>query len=105
MPATIPPISGSSRSPLPNESWPSTSWKYCGMANRMPNIANDTNVVRMVPQVNPAEWNRSSWMSGWPRPVTCRSHATKRTSRPAPAAIVASATGLLQPSSPALMQP
>ena len=105
MPATIPPISGSSRSPLPNESWPSTSWKYCGMANRMPNIANDTNVVRMVPQVKPAERNRSSSMSGWPRSVMRRSQATNRASRPAPAATVASAAGLLQPSSPALMQP
>ena len=36
------------------------------MANRMPNIANDTNVVSAVPQVNPAERNSSSWISGWP---------------------------------------
>ena len=60
MPSTIPPISGSIRSPLPKELKPSTSWKYCGMANRMPNIANDTNVVSRVPQVNAADRNSSS---------------------------------------------
>ena len=43
----------------------------------MPNIAKDTNVVSTVPQVNAAERNSSSWISGWPpRPVIQRSQAT-----------------------------
>ena len=105
MPTTIPPISGSMRSPLPKELKPSTSWKYCGMANRMPNIANDTNVVSRVPQVNAADRNSSSWISGWPRPVRWRSHATNRTSPAAPATIVATAVASPQPSWPALMNP
>ena len=106
MPSTIPPISGSIRSPLPNESKPSTSWKYCGIANRMPNIANDTNVVSTVPQVNPAEQNSASWISGWPpRRVIQRSQATNATSSTAPATIVTTAVVSPQPSWPALMKP
>ena len=64
MPSTIPPIIGSSLSPLPNALTPLTSWKYCGMANRMPNSAKETMVVRIVPQVKEAERNSASSISG-----------------------------------------
>ena len=46
MPITMPPIIGSSRSPLPIAFAPRTSWKYCGIAKKMPNIANETSVAR-----------------------------------------------------------
>ena len=105
MPTTIPTIRDSIRSPLPNESKPSTSWKYCGMANRMPNIANETKVVSAVPQVNPAERNSSSWTSGCLRPVIQRSQSTKPASTTAPASMVATAVASPQPSWPALIRP
>src|SRR5205823_1788544 len=55
MPITMPPIIGSSRSPLPIAFTPRTSWKYWGIAKKMPNIANETSVASMVPQVKPAD--------------------------------------------------
>ncbi len=55
MPITMPPIIGSSRSPLPIASAPRTSWKYCGIAKKMPNIANEISVDSVVPQVKPAD--------------------------------------------------
>ena len=70
MPTSMPPISGSIRSPLPKASVPRTSWKYCGIANMMPNIANDTSVARMVPQVNPADRNSASSISGRTAPAS-----------------------------------
>ncbi len=118
IPMTMPPIIGSSRSPLPMASTPRTSWKYCGIAKKMPNIANDTIVDKMVPQVKLAERNSPSSISGrtrrtpppcrgpaWPRRVSRRSQATKTASTTAPAAMVASAAAFDQPSWPALMNP
>ena len=116
MPTSMPPIRGSVRSPLPSASVPRTSWKYCGIANRMPNIANDTSVARIVPQANPAERNSDSSISGRTRPtaepplaslrwVSRCSQATSPASTTAPAAIVASAVGSVQPSWPARMTP
>ncbi len=64
MPITMPPIIGSSRSPLPIAFTPRTSWKYCGIAKKMPNIANETSVDKMVPQVKPADRNNRSSISG-----------------------------------------
>ena len=64
MPITMPPIIGSSRSPLPSAFTPRTSWKYCGIAKKMPNIANETSVDKMVPQVKPADRNSRSSISG-----------------------------------------
>ncbi len=69
MPTTIPPIIGSSRRPLPMAFAPCTSWKYCGMAKKMPNIANETSVASVVPQVKLADRNSPSSISGrTPRP-------------------------------------
>ena len=114
MPASIPPTSGSIRSPLPSALSPRTSWKYCGMTNKMPNIANDTSVARIVPQVNPADRKSPSSISGRtaragsgapasvasrsPRRVSMRSHATNPASSTTPAAMVAIAGASLQPS-------
>ena len=103
---------GQRASPLPSASVPRTSWKYCGIANKMPNIANDTSVARIVPQANPAERNSDSSISGRTRPtaepplaslrrVSRYSQATSPASTTAPAAIVASAVGSVQPSWPA----
>ena len=64
MPITMPPIMGSSRSPLPIASAPRTSWKYCGIAKKIPNIANETSVDSTVPQEKPAEPNRARSTSG-----------------------------------------
>ena len=64
IPTTRPPIRGSSRSPLPIAFAPCTSWKYCGIAKKMPNIANETSVASVVPQVNPADRNSPSSISG-----------------------------------------
>jgi hypothetical protein len=124
MPMTMPPIIGSSRSPLPMAFTPRTSWKYWGIANKMPNIANDTNVAKMVPQVKPADRNsrsstsgripgaRPPWRSSGPaasaaalRWVSQRSHATKTASTATPAAMVPSAVAAVQPSWPAWMNP
>ncbi len=108
MPMTMPPIMGSSRSPLPRAFTPRTSWKYCGIANKMPNIANDTRVASAVPQVNPAMRNSRSSTSGRTRParrVIRRSQATKTASTTTPAAMVASAATFVQPFWPALMNP
>ena len=97
MPITMPPIIGSSRSPLPIASTPRTSWKYCGIAKKMPNIANETSVDRMVPQVKPADRNNRSSTSGRirprgsdppdparSRPVSQRSQATNTASSDGP---------------------
>ena len=64
MPITMPPIIGSSRSPLPIAFTPRTSWKYCGIAKKRPNIANETSVASTVPQVKPADRNNRSSISG-----------------------------------------
>ena len=102
MPTTI----GSSRSPLPSELAPRTSWKYCGSAKNRPNIANDSSVTRIVPHRNPTDWNSARSTSDCPpRAVIRRSTSTNRASRMRPTAIVASAVALPQPFSPALMQP
>ena len=45
--------------PLPKGSWFVTAWKYWGIANISPNMANVTMVASTVPQVNRAERNRS----------------------------------------------
>ncbi len=71
----------------------------------MPNIANETNVVRIVPQVKAAERNSSSWTRAIPCRPARRSQATKTASTATPPRMVASATGLPQPFAPALMQP
>ena len=106
MPITMPPIIGSRRSPLPSASSPRTSWKYSGIANRMPNSANEISVVRIVPQVKPAEENSDRSTSGWPRRrVTRRSQATNTASSTTPAAIVARLAASPQPFSPASMKP
>src|ERR1700733_8991777 len=57
IPTTMPSTIGSSRSPLPSELAPRTSWKYCGSAKNRPNIANDSSVTRIVPHRNPTDWN------------------------------------------------
>ena len=119
MPMTMPPIIGSSRSPLPSAFTPRTSWKYSGVAKKMPNIANETSVDKMVPQVKPADRNNRSSISGRTvtrrpprrspasrlRPVSQRSQATKTASTATPAAMVPSAAASVQPSWPALMNP
>src|SRR6202041_289636 len=46
---------GQQPQPLPMALTPRTSWKYSGIAKKMPNIANETSVAKMVPQVNPAD--------------------------------------------------
>ena len=87
---------------------PCTSWKYCGIAKKMPNIANETSVASVVPQVKLADRNSRSSISGrMPRPrrVSRRSQATKMASIAAPAAMVASAPVSVQPSWPASMKP
>ena len=70
MPTTMPPIIGSSRTPAPSASRPRTSWKYCGIAKKIPNIANETSVARIVPQVKPADRNTPARSAGgqtrWP---------------------------------------
>ena len=118
MPITMPPIIGSSRSPLPIAFTPRTSWKYCGIAKKMPNSANETSVDSTVPQVKPADRNNRSSISGrtlpprrFPassvqlRPVSQRSQATRTASTVAPATMVPSAVASVQPSWPALMNP
>ena len=118
MPITMPPIMGSSRSPLPMAFTPRTSWKYRGIAKKMPNIANETSVDSVVPQVNPADRNNRSSISGritpprsdppLParlRPVSQRSQATRTASTATPAAMVPTAMESDQPSWPALMNP
>ena len=112
IPTTRPPISGSSRSPLPRAFAPCTSWKYCGIAKKMPNIANETSVASVVPQVKPADRNSRSSISGRTRrPAVCRaassrrSQATKMASIATPAAMVASGAVSVQPSWPASMKP
>jgi hypothetical protein len=118
MPISMPPIRGSVRSPLPSALVPCTAWKYCGIANRMPNIANDTSVARIVPQANPRERNSVSSISGRTRGrppgwvpswllvrVSRRSQPTRPTRSSTPAAIVASAATSVQPSWPALITP
>ena len=109
MPMTMPPTSGSSRSPLPRAFTPRTSWKYCGIAKKMPNIANETSVASVVPQVNPADRNSPSSISGRtpsaPRAVSQRSQATNTPSTAAPATMAASAAASVQPSCPAWMKP
>ena len=108
MPTTRPPIIGSSRSPLPRAFAPCTSWKYCGIAKKMPNIANEVSVASVVPQVNPADRNSRSSISGRTvpaRPVSQRSQATNTPSTTAPAAMAASAPVSVQPSWPARMNP
>ena len=108
IPTTRPPISGSSRSPLPRAFAPCTSWKYCGIAKKMPNIANETSVASVVPQVKPADRNSPSSISGRTdpaRPVSRRSQATKTASTATPAAMVVSGAVSVQPSWPASMKP
>ena len=106
MPITMPPIIGSRRRPLPSASSPRTSWKYSGIANRIPNSANEISVVRIVPQVKPAEENSDRSTSGWPRRlVTRRSQATNAASSTTPAAIVAMLVASPQPFWPAVMKP
>ena len=72
------------------------------MANMMPNIANDTSVASIVPQVNPAERNSGSSTSGRspPAPVSTRSQAAKPASRAAPVIMVAIAAGPSRPGPP-----
>ena len=108
IPTTNPPIMGSSRSPLPIAFAPCTSWKYCGIAKKMPNIANETSVASVVPQVNPRDRNSPSSISGRTDParrVSQRSQATKPASTATPAAMVVSAAVSVQPFWPASMKP
>ena len=108
IPTTRPPIRGSSRSPLPIAFAPCTSWKYCGIAKKMPNIANETSVASVVPQVNRADRNSPSSISGRTDParrVSQRSQATKTVSTTTPAAMVVSAALSVQPFWPASMKP
>ena len=107
MPTSIPPISGNSRSPLPSGVAPRTSWKYCGAVKNRPNIANDTNVIRIVPHRKLATPNSDRSTSGWLplRRAANRSHQTKPARTASPATIVASARVSVQPSWPALMNP
>ena len=106
MPITIPPIIGSRRRPLPSASSPRTSWKNSGIANRIPNSANEISVVRIVPQVKPAEENSDRSTSGWPRRLVMRrSQATNAASSTTPAAIVARLVASPQPFWPAVMKP
>src|ERR1700678_2484724 len=95
IPTTIPSTIGSSRSPLPSELAPRTSWKYCGSAKNRPNIANDSNVTRIVPHRNPTDLNSARSTSDCPpRAVIRRSIITNSASRTRPTAIVASAVAL-----------
>ena len=92
--------------PLPSASAPRTSWKYCGSAKNMPNIANDTSVARIVPQRKPAERNSCRSASGWPpRLAIRRSTRGSKASTTTPAAMSATAVASDQPSWPALMKP
>jgi hypothetical protein len=107
MPTSIPPMSGSSRIPLPSGVAPRTSWKYSGAVNIRPNIANDTIVIKIVPQRKPASRNSDRSTRGWPlaRRAAARSQATNSASSTAPAPIVTSTKASVQPSWPALMNP
>jgi hypothetical protein len=105
-PTARPPIIGSNLIPLASELKPFTSRKNCGIANVRPNRANEVIVASVVPQVNPADRNRSRSTSGsLPAFLTRRSQATNRPSTTAPATIVAIAIESDQPLSPALMKP
>ena len=66
IPTTMPSTIGSSRSPLPSELAPRTSWKYCGSAKNRPNIANERNVTRIVPHRNPTDLNSARSTSDCP---------------------------------------
>ena len=70
-------------------------------------MANDTNVISIVPHRKLATWNSDRSTSGWLplRRAANRSHQTKPARTASPAKIVASAGVSVQPSWPALMNP
>ena len=106
-PSTRPPISGSSRRPLPIAFTPRMAWKSCGAANSRPNSAKTPNAARMVPQVNRADRNRLRSTSGCPpgRRDRRTSQPAKAARRAAPATIAMSAVAEVQPYCPAAMKP
>ncbi len=106
-PTISPPINGSNRMPAPMASAPRTAWKYCGTVNSNPNIANDTTVARIVPQVKLADLNSDRSTSGWPagRLMSQRSQPTNATSTSPPASIAVSAPASPQPCCPASIAP
>ncbi len=70
-----------------------------------PNMANDTTVAKIVPQVKLAEPNNDRSTSGSPPRPTRRSQATNATSATTPATITGSARALAQPCCPASISP
>ena len=97
---------GRRRIPLPKGSWFITAWKYWGIANSSPNMANVTRVASTVPQVKRAERNRPRSTSGIRLPlVTRRSQTTKAKRADAPITRPATAHVLDQPCSPAWITP
>ncbi len=101
-PTSRPPISGSSRSPVWNALTPCTAWNSWGSTNIRPIRANDASVASTVLQVNRADRNSASSISGSAVRVCQPTNAASTT---APAAIPPSVTASPQPRSPAAISP
>lgn len=106
-PTVSPAIMGSSRSPLPMASVPRMPWKYWGMVNSTPTMAMESVAMRTMPEVKPAEWNRSGGSSGRPsgRRARRRSESEKATSTASPASSGTRVQADPQPLSPASINP
>ncbi len=65
-PTSIPPTTGSRRTPDPSGLVPTTPWKYWGMVKRRPINASVSTAKRMTPQVKERERKRLRSTSGWP---------------------------------------
>ncbi|OLE26821.1 MAG: hypothetical protein AUG49_07205 [Catenulispora sp. 13_1_20CM_3_70_7] len=105
-PTTIPPTSGSIRSPDPSTSVPCTAWKYCGMTNSSPIIPSPASPLSTAPQVNVRDSNSPGSTSGCPWCVDRRRSQEKNTaSTTSPAAIRLRLIGCPHPCSPASTSP
>ena len=106
-PTIMPPISDSSRTPLPSEFRPRTSRKYCGITKNTPNRAKEIMVDSVVPQVKPADRNSTRSISGCPpgRLATTCSQATNAAVATRPPPIVPRVTADAHPSWLAAMKP
>lgn len=91
---SIPAIIGSSRTPVPSASLPSTAWRYCGSTNIRPDRTNMPRVAASVLSRKPRRASRVRSRSG--RSLR-RSRRTRAVTRATEAANRTSTTGSVQP--------
>ncbi|MGD0609800.1 MAG: hypothetical protein ABSA53_40330 [Streptosporangiaceae bacterium] len=106
-PARSPPMRGRSRTPEPIAVVPRTPWKYWGSVNSTPNIARIATAARTTPHRYALERNSARSSSGSPsgRRLSRRSHMKKPAITTSPPVMSSHAPRLLQPYSPASINP